>query len=388
MKENTRKEMQQKMAAYKGTAPEVSWAELDKAMAAGRKAAILPIWWRTAAVAAAILLFAGIGWQMFRPVEQNTDIIADNTTAPAQAEEVIVPEENTQTIDTDENIKRVVAKAVEKTVKEEKAEETKEENTGETAVTKTEEKTEVKAEEPEETKEKAETAKEKVERIEIIEGPETGLRKQKKLVASVFIGNPHFGSSDKSMPMMMNNDAPYGFPSQLDDLGNGPLPIYGQTSFKEEAKHRQPVRFGVSLRYNLNERWSVDAGLSYSMLASDITLTIRGNSMKAEQRLSYIGIPAGVNYNLWKNERFNFYASAGGVVEKMVKGRRDDEKISIKPLQYSVSCGTGAEIIFGGFSIYAEPGLSYHFDNGCEIPTFYKDEPLSFNLNLGLRFNL
>lgn len=45
-------------------------------------------------------------------------------------------------------------------------------------------------------------------------------------------------------------------------------------------------------------------------------------------------------------------------------------------MQYNISSMVG---------IYAEPGLSYYFDNGSNIETIYSEKPLNFNLNIGLR---
>lgn len=36
--------------------------------------------------------------------------------------------------------------------------------------------------------------------------------------------------------------------------------------------------------------------------------------------------------------------------------------------------------------MYVEPGISYYFDDGSPISTIYKEKPVNFNLNLGLRF--
>ena len=38
-------------------------------------------------------------------------------------------------------------------------------------------------------------------------------------------------------------------------------------------------------------------------------------------------------------------------------------------------------------SLFVEPDIGYYFDNHSSIPTFYQEKPLSFNLNLGLRFS-
>ena len=111
-----------------------------------------------------------------------------------------------------------------------------------------------------------------------------------------------------------------------------------------------------------------------------------------EQHLTYIGIPVNVSYRLWGSRYLNVYLSAGGMVEKMVKGSQQTSdmttSVSIRPLQFSLNSAVGAEFnISRQFSLYAEPGLGYWFDNGSSVSTYYQDKPLSFNLNFGIRVN-
>ena len=188
--------------------------------------------------------------------------------------------------------------------------------------------------------------------------------------------------------------------------------FFPQASFKavndvplpkeEEIHHRQPVRVGMTVRYPISDRWSVESGLQYSRLSSDITVSSVGNGSQTDQDLDYLGVPVNVNYQLVGGKRWSVYASAGGAVEKMVKGKRttrdvangkegpvERESVSIKPLQYSVTGAIGAEYhVDSTISIYAEPGMSYHFDNHSAIPTYYQEKPLGLSLNVGLRFNL
>ena len=61
----------------------------------------------------------------------------------------------------------------------------------------------------------------------------------------------------------------------------------------------------------------------------------------------------------------------------------------MRQLQFSVNGSLGAAFNLNRqFSLYAEPGMGYYFDNGSTIPTYYQDKPFSFNLNVGLRFNI
>jgi hypothetical protein len=160
--------------------------------------------------------------------------------------------------------------------------------------------------------------------------------------------------------------------------------------------HYLPIRFGATLSFRLNDRWSLESGLVYSRLSSDCLLFgTRGFISKIEQRLNYLGIPLKVNFHLKENRHFAAYLSAGGTVEKMVKGSlletttKETRSARIRPLQFSVNGAFGLEYkLINLLSIYAEPGVGYYFDNGSTLSTFYQDKPFSFNLNLGLRFNL
>ena len=148
----------------------------------------------------------------------------------------------------------------------------------------------------------------------------------------------------------------------------------------QDIHHHQPVRFGLSLRYRLNDRWSVESGLTYTRLSSDITTTIENETSTTEQRLNYIGLPLNISYNIWKSRNFGLYISAGGMIEK---------SLDTSPWQFSLNGAAGAEYkLTDFFSLYAEPGLGYYFKDGSITPTIYKDNPLNFNLSFGLRFSL
>lgn len=165
------------------------------------------------------------------------------------------------------------------------------------------------------------------------------------------------------------------------------------------VRHRLPVHAGASIAYRINDRVSVETGIAYSYLSADIHEGSDSYYFAGEQSLHYVGIPVGVRVRAmsWKN--FDIYVGAGFEADKCVSGTlkksyvingqtRDDghESISIRPLQWSVNAGAGVQYnISSMVGIYAEPGLSYYFDNGSNIETLYSEKPLNFNLNIGLR---
>ena len=62
------------------------------------------------------------------------------------------------------------------------------------------------------------------------------------------------------------------------------------------------------------------------------------------------------------------------------------EKETVKPLQFSVSGGVGAQInATKRLGIYVEPGVAYYFNDGSDIQTIRKENPFNFNIQAGIR---
>lgn len=167
-----------------------------------------------------------------------------------------------------------------------------------------------------------------------------------------------------------------------------------------DIKHRLPIRAGVSLTYNFNERFGIETGLSYTNLISDVREGSESHYYTGEQKLHYIGIPLNLKYRVFSWKRFDLYASAGALAEKCVSAKLDKEFIldhqkkgsestdlSEKPMQWSANASLGVQCnLVNSMSIFVEPGISYYFNDGTNIQTIYKEKPLNFNLNLGIRF--
>lgn len=183
--------------------------------------------------------------------------------------------------------------------------------------------------------------------------------------------------------------------------GNGIMLLSKGNESNTEIRHRQPVRAGVSLRYNLTDRWGIESGLVYSYLSSSMeTGNSTTYSSSTVQRLHYIGIPLKINYNILDKKFLTIYAGAGGMMEKCVSGNakvksslnghevnESEDRVTIRPLQWSVSAEAGIQgNITDFFGIYVEPGISWHFNNGSIVSTIYNEKPLNFNLEFGLRF--
>lgn len=138
---------------------------------------------------------------------------------------------------------------------------------------------------------------------------------------------------------------------------------------------KMPLSFGVSLQRELSDKVALESGLVYTQQKTEIT---SGESVH-NQTLRSIGIPVKANISLHETNRLNLYASGGGMLEKYVSGPTD-------AYQASLSAGMGIEYKLNNrLSLYAEPGATYHFDNGSSVPTLRKERPLNMNLLCGVR---
>ena len=184
-------------------------------------------------------------------------------------------------------------------------------------------------------------------------------------------------------------------------LSRGLHSVYNIYNFSGRATHHLPVKFGLSLRYVLNERWNLQSGLTYSYLASDLEETRMEDKYDIKQKLHYLGIPLQVGYRIWEGKQFRSYIAFGGQVEKLVSGKAtirhskknllqdtSTQNVSDKKLLFSALASIGAEYMLGNdFSLYVEPGIHYYFKNGNKLQTHYNEQPLNINLTIGFRFH-
>lgn len=100
--------------------------------------------------------------------------------------------------------------------------------------------------------------------------------------------------------------------------------LLGRSNQVVSIDHKQPVTVGLSLRKGLPKGFSLETGLTYTYLASDVKYA--GSSDIVSQKLHYIGIPLRANWNFIDTKTFTVYVSAGGAVEKCVYGTMTAKK--------------------------------------------------------------
>lgn len=170
---------------------------------------------------------------------------------------------------------------------------------------------------------------------------------------------------------------------------------------KTNIKHKTPVSFGLSVSRQLNNRFSLQTGITYSFLTSDWETQASTYNKEIRQRLHFVGIPLSISYRIADWNRFRFYASAGAQAEINVAGKERtksffiDQQTSVntvnvrmKEWQWSVNARAGISYPLLRFvSAYAEVGAAYYFDNGSDIETIYSDKAFNVSPQIGLRLN-
>lgn len=135
-----------------------------------------------------------------------------------------------------------------------------------------------------------------------------------------------------------------------------------------------PLTAGVSVERRLNKRLSLEAGLQYHRLAE-----------AGGETLHALGIPVRLNILLAGNSKVDFYALAGGEVEKCVAGAPDNG-FGAEPVQGSLMAGLGVRYKMNDrLALFAEPTVSHHFDNDSSTQSLRTERPTNLNLLCGLR---
>ena len=165
-----------------------------------------------------------------------------------------------------------------------------------------------------------------------------------------------------------------------------------------DIDHKTPISFGVAVSRYLNDRFSIETGLTYSYLRSEWS-TNNTYHIENDQRLHFIGIPLSLTYKIAEWNRFRLYASAGAMAEVNVAGKRqteffsDDvrlsklsERVRMHEWLWSVNARAGVSYPVVRFvSAFAEVGGSYYFDNGSAVKTIHSEKPFNVSLQLGFR---
>lgn len=204
-----------------------------------------------------------------------------------------------------------------------------------------------------------------------------------------------------------NSDATHmQTPTRADVLNHyeGSMEIVKQTAVREytEEKHFPGMSASFTVGKKLNDRLTIESGLTYSYLYSKFEWSDPLFSYDQKQSLHYIGVPVNLIVYAFKGEtKWNAYVSGGIMLEKGIQANYKEtakdalgkcttntESSSISGFQWSLNASIGANYNFNkNLSLYIAPRLSYYFDND-QPESIRTSNDISFGAVVGFRYNL
>lgn len=189
----------------------------------------------------------------------------------------------------------------------------------------------------------------------------------------------------------------YGLPPSIDERKEG---IYNASP---ETHFTMPVSAGVGLTYHFTPRWALGMGVRYTFMGrtfigdyvSGDGYAITETDINNNQH--WMGIPVNIYFNFVNQGRWIVHAFAGGAAEFLL---RNDYLVhnatkdihfmepALRP-QWSVQLGVGVEFrLAPAVSLYLDPKLDYYFGTQNQPRSLRTIQPLRFDVEAGLRFNL
>ena len=162
-----------------------------------------------------------------------------------------------------------------------------------------------------------------------------------------------------------------------------------RSGYSDSYQHEIPVSVGLSARFFLTDRLSINTGLNYTRYKSLRTrwFAATHDQQKDWQYAHYIGVPVRLDYNAVNRKHFNMYFGAGLQMDKCVYATVGDERLHEKQILFGLNGAMGLQVnIVPMVGLYFEPEVSYALNKGS-IETFRSDEPFVVTVRGGLRFN-
>ena len=161
-----------------------------------------------------------------------------------------------------------------------------------------------------------------------------------------------------------------------------------KSSYIDRYDHEIPKSFGVSIRFHLTDRLSINSGLSYTRYVSERTRIFSGHTGKNDrQYVHYLGIPVRLDWMIVDRKHFNFYLGAGFQADKCIYATVGGERLHEKEVLLGLNGAMGLQFnVMPKVGLYFEPDFSLSLNEGS-IQTYRSKEPLVVTVRGGLRFN-
>lgn len=145
----------------------------------------------------------------------------------------------------------------------------------------------------------------------------------------------------------------------------------------------------LTAQRQLSSHLALETGLSYTRLSENLVTYGTFTFIKQQQTLHYLGIPLRLNISLAESLRWRIYVGGGTMIERSLSVTRSGNRLDANHWQLSANGAAGIQYSLSRLlKVYVEPGATYYFDNHSAIKTSRQQDPLQFNINAGLRFDL
>ena len=420
MKDKWTQQFQEKMDGYEMAAPEMEWTKLDEALAKNRRPSFGVIWGRRIAAAAAVALLVIGGARVLLPgleaekggapqqncgerwLSHRQEGLSGNDEAEtmpilakavARKREKIKSETDEIMISSDKSQQPSSAKALLVSGDKSQSADTHNMAEEEQALAKSDNVTHKTT-----TARRRDTATRRTMAMPVRSSNYHG----GELTAAVFMQNAMTANPSNNMGNLFSSpmsNSPYGTVSE--EFKYGTLDFLAASNPQSVIyDHDRPIKVGLSVKYNIDNRWSIVSGLTYSYLRSTFDYSEGKTSGSGVQKLHYVGLPLAVNYNVISAKNLKVYLTAGCEMQKLVSGKANMDGVNILEenkrqdvkeggMQWSLNAAVGAEYNFmHNLGLYVEPGVSHYIDNHSSVENFYKYKPTNFSLNVGLRLSI
>ena len=420
MKDKWTQQFQEKLDGYEIAAPEMEWTKLDEALAKNRRPSFGVIWGRRIAAAAAVALLVIGGARVLLPgleaekggapqqncgerwLSHRQEGLSGNDEAEtmpilakavARKREKIKSETDEIMISSDKSQQPSSAKALLVSGDKSQSADTPNMAEEEQALAKSDNVTHKTT-----TARRRDTATRRTMAMPVRSSNYHG----GELTAAVFMQNAMTANPSNNMGNLFSSpmsNSPYGTVSE--EFKYGTLDFLAASNPQSVIyDHDRPIKVGLSVKYNIDNRWSIVSGLTYSYLRSTFDYSEGKTSGSGVQKLHYVGLPLAVNYNVISAKNLKVYLTAGCEMQKLVSGKANMDGVNILEenkrqdvkeggMQWSLNAAVGAEYNFmHNLGLYVEPGVSHYIDNHSSVENFYKYKPTNFSLNVGLRLSI
>lgn len=378
-------QLRDRLADYEAAVPEGLWADIEQSLPQ-QQAVVTPLWRRLVSTAAILTLAVGMGWWLW-PKDEAQPLIA------RKAKAVDSPRHQPATQQPDVALMALAeARPAVPTPQPHASvskESTEEPATPTTAAVETEEAT--KTEEvtqvtpPAARQQHTQTA---TATLQQRQQPTTTVATATKQRRTITIG---LYANSELLPTSLGMDGEP--PISQNDFDNNwwttnqPPPSISNMEPPEryEEHHDHPIVAGLTVGIPLASRWTLGTGIVYTRLHSKLTTITYYSQSTTDQTLHYLGIPLNLQYYVLRGEQWKAYASAGTEVDWNLHTDADKKD----RLQWSAGGAVGIEYnVVPQLGIYVEPGFRYYFDNHSSVRNFFKEQPFSWSLQMGVRLNL